>query len=149
MTLKEQIHNHCRQVVTDKLSMLRQKQQDLMESIAGETKSSVGDKYETSRAMLHIEQEQLARQVAELTAQLVLFNTIDPTAQTQRAALGSLLHIGDTYYYLSIGLGKMQVAGHAVIALSLQSPLGGKLKGLGTGVVIEVNGKGQVVSEVL
>ena len=149
MTLKEKIQQQCLHTVAGKLEGLQQKLADLQESMANETKSSAGDKYETSRAMLHIEQDQIGRQVAELQAQQAVLHTIGPAASSVRAALGSLLRIADVYYYLSTGLGKMQVDGKAVIALSLQSPLGAKLKGLTVGDEAVMNNKALIIQELL
>jgi transcription elongation GreA/GreB family factor len=149
MTLKEKIHEQCSLVISGRLQELQQKLQGLRDSMANETKSTAGDKYETGRAMLHIEQDQVGRQVAQLTAQQAVLNSIDPTAKTQRVVAGSLVLMAGSYYYLSTGLGKMLVDGHAVVALSLQSPLGAKLKGLGAGDAVEMNGKEMKIMEIV
>jgi hypothetical protein len=149
MTFKEEIHAHSRQIVVGKIDTLLQKQQDLLESMAGETKSSAGDKYETSRAMLHIEREQLNRQISELRAQLAILNSLDPTVKAQLISLGSLALVGETYYYLSTGLGKMTVADRLVIALSPQSPLGAKMKGLAVGSSLEINKREMVIGWIM
>lgn len=145
---KENIHDRCLQLVGEKLNLLLQKQQDLAASVADETKSTAGDKYETARAMLHIEQEQLARQIAELKAQLFSLNLIDPGTTTQRITLGSLVCANDHYYYLSTALGKLQFEGKTIYTLSLQSPLGAQLKGLSAGDTLVVNGKKLTITTV-
>jgi transcription elongation GreA/GreB family factor len=138
---KQNIHRQCLHIVAAKLELLQLKLRDLTESAANETKSSAGDKYETGLAMLHIEQEQVQQQVSELLAQQAVLNSIDPTVKTERVVLGSLVSIAEDYYYLSVGLGRMVWEGKIVIALSLQSPLGTRLKGLTAGDSLMINGK--------
>lgn len=140
-TFKLQVLAHCKAIVQNKTEALQQQLKDLSESAANETKSTAGDKYETARAMLHIEQDQVRRQLAALLEQQTVLNMINPEAESLTAVLGSLLRIDDTYYYLSTGLGKMQVNGNKVIALSLQSPLGNQLKGLKAGDELFMKGK--------
>jgi transcription elongation GreA/GreB family factor len=134
-------------VVADKLAALDEKLQDLAASAANETKSSAGDKYETARAMLHIEQDQVRAQKAELLGQQAVLNSIDPTMKTERIVLGSLVHIGAGYYYLSIALGKLQLDGQIIFALSLQAPLGKQLKGLRVDDKVTIGGKTEIVAE--
>jgi transcription elongation GreA/GreB family factor len=115
--------------------------QDLQESAANETKSSAGDKYETGRAMLHIEQDQLRRQLAEIATQEAVLQSIDPEAEALLAHTGSLLKVNAQYYFLSVALGKLTVEGQLIIALSIQSPLGARLKGLRMGERVDLNGR--------
>lgn len=133
-------------MVADRLLDLQLKLQDLSDSAANETKSSAGDKYETARAMLHMEQDQVRRQITELTTQQVLLNSIDAAARPERISPGSLVRIQESVYYLSTGLGRIQVEGQTVFVLSLQSPLGAKLKGLTVGDALTLNDRKIVVS---
>ena len=56
MTLKQKIYNHYLGVINDKIKLLQQVLADLKESSSNETKSTAGDKHETTLAMLQIEQ---------------------------------------------------------------------------------------------
>lgn len=140
MSLKQKIYEHCRELIANKLAALQSQMQDLTASAANETKSSSGDKYETGRAMLHIEQDNLRSQISDLAARQAVLNSIDISKTMQRAATGSLITTNRGSYFLSIALGKLQIEGQAIIALSVQSPLGSKLKGLQSGDSIEMNG---------
>jgi hypothetical protein len=148
MNLKQKIYERCRAIVSGKLEGLKAALKDLIESAGNETKSSAGDKYETGRAMLHIEQDNVRQQLAELMNQSTVLDAIDPVSSMQLIGLGSLVKAGNTYYFLSVALGKMRVEGVDVFALSLQSPLGAKLKGLKKGDSLEMNRRVMVVEEV-
>ena len=148
MPFKQLIYEQCRQIITGKLEALQHKLRDLAESVANETKSTAGDKYETARAMLHIEQDNVRRQISELMAQRSVLDGIDSTGRRERIGLGSVAKAGSNFYFLSIALGKIQVEEETVIALSLQSPLGAKLKGLAAGDHTTMNGRFFLIEQV-
>lgn len=141
MTLKQAIYQHCLQVIGDQIHLLQLKLADLRQSAANETKSSAGDKYETARAMLHIEQENTHRQLAEALAQQTILQNIDITAQPNRIGLGSVITTDQGLLFMSIPLGKQKVDNKNIIVLSPQSPLGAKLMGLAAGQNASINNK--------
>ena len=147
MNLKQKIHAHCRALIAAKLESHQQALKELIDSAGSETKSSAGDKFETGRAMLHIEQDNIRKQQAEVLAQRAVLDTIDPDRQPERIGLGSLVKMAGGYYFLSTALGKMTVDGQLVIALSVQSPLGRMMMGLAVGDRVVMNGREMVVEE--
>ena len=148
MTLKQKIYEHYRQVIAGKIDARRQILQELTDSAGNETKSSAGDKYETGRAMLHMEQDNNRKALAELMAQKAVFNSINPDIRSVRAGLGSLVKCSGGYYFLSIALGRITVEGHSIIALSPLSPLGSRLMGLKAGNTVLMNGTETVIERV-
>ena len=68
MIRKEKVHEQCRQMLDGRIAMLRQRLEELSEAVSQETKSTAGDKYETARAMLHIEQDQARQQLAVVSS---------------------------------------------------------------------------------
>jgi hypothetical protein len=139
--LKQKVYNQCLDLVNNKIASHQQALKSLTESAANETKSTAGDKYETSRAMLHIEQDNIRRQMADAMAQKAVLDGFDPQIHRETIGLGSLVKTNAGFYYLSVGLGKLVIDGQTIIALSPQSPLGNKLVGTATGDMIEMNGK--------
>lgn len=148
-SLKQKIHSSCKAMLLQKAGALQQLLYELTDSAANETKSSAGDKFETTRAMLHIEQDRVRSQIAEAAAQLAILDGIDAAAIMQRAALGSLITMDNSHYFLSTALGKITVDGKQVICLSMQSPLGTKMKGLSAGDSLTWNGRTLVIESVL
>ena len=147
MNLKQTIYAHCCELIAEKLASQQQALRDLLDSAESETKSSAGDKFETGRAMLHIGQDQIRHQMAETLAQKAVLDAINAEQHLDRIELGSLVKLSGGYYFLSTALGKMLVDGTTVIALSLQSPLGSRLVGLGVGDTLEFNGREMLVEE--
>ena len=140
MTLKENVYNHYRQLIDEKISLLSRTLNELKESSSNETKNTAGDKHETALAMLQIEQENTGRQLKEALEQQLLFSKIDITVKTTYIIQGSLVKTNRGWLFLSIAPAKIKLDdGTTVIALSPQSPLGKQLMGLKINDIAEVN----------
>ncbi len=139
MTFKEKTYNHFLQLLESKISVLQNNLADLRESGANETKSTAGDKHETALAMLQIEQANLRNQLNALLEQKEILKKINPSITTQIIVTGSLIKTNKGFLFLSVALGKSVLESESIIALSMQSPLGQKLKGLQTGNKVTIN----------
>ena len=94
-----------------------------------DTKSSAGDKYETSREMAQIELEKSSNQLKVLKNQKAEMDKINLDVKYQRVSHGAFIASEDSFYFISIGLGKLNVKDKTIYAISLQSPLGKELFG--------------------
>lgn len=110
------------------------------ESANNETKSSAGDKHETARAMMQLEQEKLGHQLKEVQDQRSELEKIDIAKPSAQIAKGTLIQSDKGFLFLSIGLGKIIVDDKTVFSISPQSPLGIKLLGKKENDVVEMNG---------
>ena len=102
----------------------------LGESAANDTKSSAGDKHETGRAMIHIEQETIRKQLNEALEQKSILEKTE----------GRLIKTSRGYVFLAVPIGKIVSEENTVMAISPGSPLGIKLAGLKVNESAEVNG---------
>lgn len=123
-TLKTTIYNHCIQNVQQMVLTAQQSIKRAEESIRSETKSSVGDKFETGRAMAHAEMHKAQRSLAEAKLLLTNLHTLDVETIHERVQRGSLVETNAGFYFLSIGLGKLILEDETYYVLSVQSPLG-------------------------
>ena len=149
MTLKQKIYSQFRQILETKINGLQQQLNDLKESTANETKSTAGDKYETARAMLQIEQDNTRRQLQESLEQQSAFNAIEITISSHEIIRGSLVKTNKGYLFISVALGKIIVDGINVIALSPQSPLGKQLMALRVNDNTTINNISYAIEEIL
>lgn len=140
MQVKQKIYDHCVTLLDDKILSLRTILHELGESSKNDTKSSAGDKHETGRAMIQIEQETIGKQLREVLEQKSLLEKIDPGLNSSQVVRGSLVKTNKGYLFLSIALGKISVEGMVIMAISPLSPLGVKLMGLKINDSIEING---------
>ena len=111
------------------------------ESRNGEEKSSAGDKYETGRAMVQIELENLEKQVALVEKQLIDLKRWSKKPGSLSAVGGHLLHLkSKPSIFIGPSLGLIQTEGIAFMAVSVFAPLGQRLLGMKTGESRGFNG---------
>ena len=138
--VKQQLHQSCTANVDQRIATL----QDILAGInaarESETKSSVGDKYETGRAMLHRQEEQAHRQLLQALEDKQILDRLDPAATDDRVQQGSLVTTDRGSYYLAVGIGKVTVNGKVYFCISAQSPIGRELLNRGVGEEIAFNG---------
>lgn len=125
--------------LNDKLKDLNAMMDDLNEASKNETKSTVGDKHETSKAMMHLEQEKLGSQIKEIESQIKEFNAINFSTVANNVVLGSLVKTTKGYFFIAAAIGKMQIDDKSIFVISNKSPLGLKLIGLKENDSIEFN----------
>lgn len=139
MSIKPYVHNAFLDIIESKILILQQTLADLKESGTNETKSTAGDKHETALAMLQIEQSNIRAQLnASLEQRLVLIN-INPDITPTKVLNGSLVKTSKGQFYISVALGKLNIDGQTVTAISLQSPLGAFLKGKEVNETVIIN----------
>ena len=79
--LKDLLFDHCENNINSKLKNYLKIDQELFKSLNEETKSSAGDKHETTRAMIQIEREKNSNRIKEierLKKNLVLVKSVKP-----------------------------------------------------------------------
>jgi len=149
MQLKQSVYTTCLQLLNNKITTLQNTLHELGEGAINDGKSSAGDKHETARAMMQLEQEKISKQLDEVLAQKTALQKIDVTISTEQITKGSLIKTNKGYLFLSIALGKINVEGVDVIILSPQSPLGLKLMGLQVKSSVAINSTVYIIEEVL
>ena len=119
-------------ILLEKIESIRKELDQLQESAESETKSSMGDKYETAREMVQLERNKLGIQLDQLSNQVAILKSIPLNTTISQAALGAYIRTDRGDYLLSTGLGKVDV-GQSMILLSAGAPLGQAMLGLGKG----------------
>jgi hypothetical protein len=105
MTFKQKAYQQFQQEVADKIVMLQQQLADLRFSAANETKSTVGDKYETTRAMLQSEQDIVRKKIQEALQQQVLLRQINIEISGAVIRNGSLVKTNQGWFFVGIAIG--------------------------------------------
>jgi hypothetical protein len=149
LRIKEQLYLKCAEYVSQRMQIVQVAIDAAGESGNDETKSSAGDKHETGRAMMQLEQEKNGKQLQEVNELQKLFKKIDPTQKINKAELGALVITDKQNFYISISAGKMIVDTTMYLALSPQAPLAKKLMGLSEGDKMEFNGNYYTVNKVI
>lgn len=131
--MKPRVWEYCFDLLHGKLEGLELQLAELRAGAESEGKSSAGDKHETGRAMMHLEQEQLQKQVGELQNQLQQLLSLKNSEIKPNVHSGSLVTTDKGIFYISIGLGKIEFEEQPLFVISPASPIGkvfiGKAKG--------------------
>ena len=122
---------------------------ELHVSMEDETKSSAGDKHETARAMVQLEQEKLSKQLHEFIQMKGILTQINPTVKHVQVGMGSLVETSEGWFFLSVGLGLLSGDDKPVFALNPQAPIGLQLKGKKVGDEVEFGGRKIYVNAIL
>ncbi len=96
---------------------------ELVSDAENDSKSSAGDKHETARAMMQIEQEKLITQFNEADRQLEILSSINPDIELSSIRTGSLVETNKGTIFVSIPLGKINVQDSDVMVISAIAPL--------------------------
>ena len=101
--LKNLLFDHCENHINNKLKNYLKIDQELFKSLNEETKSSAGDKHETTRAMIQIEREKNSNRIKEIESvkkNLVLVKSIEPS--TISVKIGSIIFTTNNNDFISI-----------------------------------------------
>jgi hypothetical protein len=124
MTIKNTIHQSFYSSLLQNIASQQSVQKDLQLSAANETKSTAGDKHETALAMLQMEQVQVGKKMDVLQQHLLELNQIEIEKKPILVVHGSLIKTSNCIFYISAALGKINLDGMDVFAISIRSPLG-------------------------
>lgn len=148
MNFKKTVYQYYLQIIEERINSIQKVLADLKDSAGNETKNTAGDKHEVGLAMLQIEQANTGGQLQDALIKKKMLEKIDPEIETEIALNGSLIKTNRAYLFLSTALGKAEIDGNKIIALSAQSPLGQKLMGRKAGETVEMNGTEYIIESI-
>lgn len=140
MKLREQLYDQCLGYVLKREATVTTIISGAQEALTSETKSSVGDKHETGRAMLQLEMEKAGQQLHGITLMKEILAKVKEGNISNIAHLGSIVTTNKRNYYLSISAGKLIVNEMEFFAVSVLSPIGKLLLGKTVEDSISFNG---------
>jgi len=120
---KQHIINACKSHLENKILSLNTIIKEVSESSNSESKSSAGDKHETSKAMMQLEIEKLGTQLKEAELQLSEFEKINFSKTIQTIEQGSLVETNKGYFLIASSIGKITVDDKTIFVISSKSPL--------------------------
>jgi len=124
----------------EKIQLAKHTIESAKESRDNETKSSVGDKYETGRTLMQFEVEKNRAQLEKIKRLKSELSKIDLQKVFNRVEFGSVVTANKGIYFVSAGLGKVAVDNKQYYCISLASPLGKMLYDKNKGDQFQFNG---------
>jgi hypothetical protein len=136
-------------ILDNKIELAKQAIDSVKESRDNETKSSVGDKYETGRTMMQFELEKHMVQKNKAENQKNELLKIDINKPYKEVELGSLVLTDAGDFFISTGLGKITIGSRLFFCISPASPAGKLMLGKLTGETFFLQGKQIIISQIL
>lgn len=133
IALKSELHRECLAIVNQRIDTVRKAIEDAQATANSDTKSSAGDKYETTRSMMQLEIEQNSKQLAEAMKLKDALIKINPEQSTSLVQPGSLVITNQGDFYLATSVGLVRIGEKDYTVLSPASPVGALMMGLKTG----------------
>ncbi len=143
---------HLKAEIKLKVQNLENELAYLQQDLNDDSKSTSGDKHETGRAMLHLEQEKLSGQMSHWGNISSQISALQPTKikepsgnKNEKINTGSLIQTNSGYFFIGIGYGKTIFESEEIFCMNSVVPfaqnLMGKVKGdsfLMNGNVVEI-----------
>jgi hypothetical protein len=121
--LKEEIITECFTILAQKEKALKEEIANLRDGIANDSKSSMGDKYETSREMSQQEINRLEQQQALVKQQIFQLKNISTNINPDKINVGSLVQTSIGYFFIATALGEVKINKLSVYVISPVAPI--------------------------
>ena len=118
---KEEILSIIKTKISDKIQNFENLIAETRAS-SNDTKSSMGDKYETGREMLQQEINNLQRQLNETLNQQSIIQKIG-SEESSKVQNGALVKTDKGLFYISVSIGEIIIENQKVMTVSAESPL--------------------------
>ena len=138
-SIKTKLYDYCCDQVDDRLDRIGKAMLEAQQAANEESKSSMGDKYETTRAMMQLEKEKLAGQAQEAQQLKRVLAELN-LAASDSVRLGSLVETKTGSYFLAVSLGKVILEGKSYFVVSPAAPIGKAMLGKAVGESFSFNG---------
>lgn len=138
------------EIIKNKISEKIRKFEDLIAETRAsnnDTKSSMGDKYETGREMLQQEINNLQRQLNESLNQQAILQKIT-SESSSKVQNGALVKTNKGLFYISASIGEIVSENQKIMTVSAESPLVKAMTGLNKGQNFSINNVNQTIEEI-
>jgi len=147
--LKSQLYQLCLTFIQNRIENIEYSMQQARQASNDDTKSSAGDKYETTREMMQQEMDRNSKLLYEAGQQKIALQQLEHVPAAKEVKNGSLVLTSEGNFYISISAGELKVGYQTFFAVSQASPIGKLFIGKQTGDELQFNGNKYLVREVL
>ena len=136
--LKKHVIEYILSVLRSNTDLLENELKSINDEKNSISKSSAGDKHETSRALMQSEFDKINNTYQSQLNHLKVIESLD-MSDKPKIGLGSLVETDSSILFIGIGLGIHQIGNKKVIIVSKASPIGKQLEGKKEGDYILLN----------
>lgn len=147
--LKQALFLYCLEQLERKRETFSEALQNIEADRSSETKSSAGDKYETSREMMRQEMDKLLDRIRAVELDQKILNALQEYKAVKAVTHGSLVKTDNGIFWIAISFGRTQMAeGVEVMVISSDSPIGAALMHKKVGDTASYNNKHFTIEEI-
>jgi hypothetical protein len=148
IALKHQLKRWALDTIGQRITASRAAIDQAQQAANQEEKSSAGDKYETGRAMGHLQKDMHARQLAESIKELATLHAVKTDTLYTAPGPGAFVRGEGMAIFIAAGLGKQQWEGQTIFFLSPIAPLARALHDKKPGDCVLFNGAPILILEI-
>lgn len=147
--LKSQLYQLCLTFIQNRIENIEYSMLQARQASNDDTKSSAGDKYETTREMMQQEMDRNSKLLYEAGQQKIALQQIENVDIAKEVKNGSLVLTSEGNFYISISAGELNLENRKFIAVSQAAPIGRAFIGRKVGDEISFNGNRYLIKEIL
>lgn len=147
--LKAALYEACMRFILGRIETAETALAQAQEASNDDTKSSAGDKFETTREMMQQDISRNKKLLADATQQLALLKSLEAAPRAELVKNGSLVVTSQGIFYLAISAGQLTAAGKTAFGISAASPVGQLMIGKRVGDSFSFNQKAFEIKEIL
>jgi hypothetical protein len=125
---KNKLKQFCHTMIGQRIAAVKEAMINAQQAANSGEKSSAGDKYETTRAMGHLQKDMHARQLAENLKELAALDAVAVHTVFNAVTTGAFIQCAGVSFFIAAGLGKQIVEGETIIFLSPHAPLASQMQ---------------------
>jgi hypothetical protein len=146
---KLKLYRRCMDFIQQRIATAETALQQSQEASNDDTKSSAGDKFETTREMVSQDIARTKSLLFDGQQNLQLLTSLaDLPSGTDTARNGSVVYTNKGIFYISISAGQIKVDEQVVFAISAASPIGKLMIGKTVGASFSFNQNDYVINKI-
>lgn len=126
---KADLLSHLKSIIEARIAEAKEAIEATVESRDSDSKSTAGDKHEVGRAMIQIELDNQSAQLAKNKKLLEQLELIKLDRTCDEVGFGNLVKTNSGTYFISIGIGQVEMDENRYFVISRESPIGQTMEG--------------------
>lgn len=148
-TVKQQLYNLCKESLVQSIQEIESVIAERREAVGNETKSSMGDKYETTREMLQQDINMNLERLSKVKAELATLEIINPENVNTQISPGAFVKTDNGSFFIAVSIGKVKLLDENIFVISAHSPIALAMSGKKIQSTFTFNSRKYLIKEVL
>lgn len=147
--IKDKLYQLCADFIEQRIHTAETALLQAQEASNDDTKSSAGDKFETTREMMQQDITRNKSLLMDAKQNLQLLHSIKDVPVSETIRNGSLVYTSNGVFYISISAGQLNLDGETYFAISAASPVGKLMTGKKVNELFSFNQKEYQIKAIL